>query len=65
MVPVFMDEKYWGDPMVFRPERFLDSSGQIIPSIAERLPVFGFGKFSGIITYVISTSAQQHVPINS
>jgi len=42
---MFTDEEFWGDPTVFRPERFLDKSGEIIPHCAERvLTIFGFGK---------------------
>lgn len=26
------DETFWGDPLVFRPERFLDDAGQLLPS---------------------------------
>ncbi len=25
------DEKFWGDPLVFRPERFLDDTGKLLP----------------------------------
>lgn len=39
-----MDENYWGDPMTFRPERFLDASGQLIQHIDQFLP-FGAGIF--------------------
>jgi len=38
-----MDEEFWGDPTVFRPERFLDEFGEIIPQYAERVAIFGFG----------------------
>lgn len=37
------DEKYWNDPHVFRPERFLDKNGQILQHDGWYLP-FGFGK---------------------
>lgn len=36
-----MDETFWGDPNVFRPERFLSKDGQIVPT--ERLLTFGIG----------------------
>jgi methyl farnesoate epoxidase/farnesoate epoxidase len=39
---VHMDEKYWGDPFKFRPERFLDSTDNLI--LHENFMVFGFGK---------------------
>lgn len=35
------DEKYWKDPYVFRPERFLDNNGNLLP--LERLIPFGLG----------------------
>lgn len=28
---VHRDEKFWGDPMAFRPERFLDDNGKVLP----------------------------------
>ncbi|XP_055701115.1 probable cytochrome P450 305a1 [Phlebotomus papatasi] len=39
---VHMDEDFWGDPQVFRPERFLDDTGKICN--VERLMPFGQGK---------------------
>lgn len=38
-----MDADYWGDPMNFRPERFLDANGQLVQHIDQFLP-FGSGK---------------------
>jgi cytochrome P450 len=40
---VMMDKNYWGDPEVFRPERFLDSSGTKVVNTERNLP-FGYGK---------------------
>lgn len=40
--PVSMDTEYWGDPYVFRPERFLDSTNKITNT--ERFVAFGQGK---------------------
>ena len=40
---VMMDKDYWGDPDVFRPERFLDSSGTKVVNTERNLP-FGYGK---------------------
>lgn len=37
-----MDTEYWKDPMVFRPERFLDDEGKLIQHIDQFLP-FGLG----------------------
>lgn len=39
---VSMDTEYWGDPHVFRPERFLDSTNKITNT--ERFVAFGQGK---------------------
>uniref|UniRef100_A0A6E8VMM6 Cytochrome P450 n=1 Tax=Anopheles coluzzii TaxID=1518534 RepID=A0A6E8VMM6_ANOCL len=39
---VHMDPEHWGDPEVFRPERFLDEQRQIVNT--ERLLPFGQGK---------------------
>lgn len=36
-----MDNEYWGDPEVFRPERFLSEEGKIVHE--ERILTFGLG----------------------
>jgi len=41
---IFFDEKFWEDPNVFRPERFLDGNGRIIKNKEERILAFGSGK---------------------
>ncbi|KAL8563344.1 hypothetical protein ACOMHN_042042 [Nucella lapillus] len=40
---VFMDDKLWGDPKVFRPQRFLDSEDQLDRELVEQSPVFSVG----------------------
>lgn len=40
---IHMDETYWGDPSEFRPERFLDESGELIVNEKYYMP-FGTGK---------------------
>lgn len=39
---VHMDEQYWKDPFEFRPERFLDSNGDLVHH--ENFIPFGMGK---------------------
>lgn len=41
---VHFDEKYWSNPEVFSPERFLDSSGQFVKK--EAFTPFSLGKMS-------------------
>lgn len=41
---IHMDKKFWGDPFVFRPERFLNEDNQIIPEKAARVIPFGAGR---------------------
>ncbi|KAL8563346.1 hypothetical protein ACOMHN_042044 [Nucella lapillus] len=41
---VFTDEKLWEDPKVFRPQRFLDSEGQLDQGLVEQAPVFSLGR---------------------
>lgn len=39
------DPDYWGDPEVFRPERFLNTDGKKVKVVRpERFVPFGFGK---------------------
>lgn len=37
-----MDKDFWGDPDVFRPDRFIDAQGSIF--IPDQYTPFGFGK---------------------
>eukprot|EP00105_Crassostrea_gigas_P042529 XP_019926677.1 PREDICTED: cytochrome P450 1A2-like isoform X2 [Crassostrea gigas] len=44
-------EKYWDDPFSFKPERFLDEDGQLLPAtdpVRKRFASFGLGKRSCI-----------------
>ncbi len=42
---IHTDRDYWGDPEVFRPERFLENDGKKQKAVRpERLVPFGFGK---------------------
>ncbi|XP_006888360.1 PREDICTED: cytochrome P450 1A1-like [Elephantulus edwardii] len=38
------DQKLWGDPSEFRPERFLTTDGTINKTLSERVMIFGLGK---------------------
>ncbi|XP_036590375.1 cytochrome P450 1A1-like [Trichosurus vulpecula] len=38
------DQKIWGDPSVFRPERFLRADGTINKALSEQVTMFGLGK---------------------
>ncbi|XP_036590386.1 cytochrome P450 1A2-like [Trichosurus vulpecula] len=38
------DQKIWGDPSVFRPERFLSADGTIDKALSEKMILFGLGK---------------------
>ncbi|XP_027714080.1 cytochrome P450 1A1 isoform X1 [Vombatus ursinus] len=38
------DQKIWGDPSVFRPERFLSADGTINKALSEKVIMFGLGK---------------------
>ncbi|XP_010624914.1 cytochrome P450 1A1 isoform X1 [Fukomys damarensis] len=38
------DKKLWGDPSVFRPERFLSLDGTVDKALSEKVIIFGLGK---------------------
>ena len=40
---IHKDEQLWGDPHVFRPHRFLDSSGKLDRGLAEKVTAFSLG----------------------
>lgn len=44
---VLMDKKFWKDPEIFRPDRFLDEKGNV--SIPDQYLPFGFGKYFDIV----------------
>jgi len=53
-----MDETYWTDPEVFRPERHIDKFGHIIKT--DRLFPFG-GGIRSIFTYFIESMNYENV----
>lgn len=57
-----MDETYWTDPEVFRPERHIDKFGHIIKT--DRLFSFGAGILESIFTYFIERMYNQNVIIS-
>ena len=58
MYSVHMDETYWTDPEVFRPERHIDKFGHIIKT--DRLFPFG-GGIRSIFTYFIESMNYENV----
>lgn len=42
---VHKDSEFWGDPFVYRPERFLDEEGKIASGAGDRVWTFGLGEY--------------------
>ncbi|OQV26084.1 Cytochrome P450 2D3 [Hypsibius exemplaris] len=40
----FMNSEIWGDPETFRPERFLDAAGVLIPGLVQEVQPYGVGR---------------------
>lgn len=57
---VHFDEKYWNDPGVFSPERFLDSSGNFVRR--EAFLPFSLGKASFLKTSISYDWLDQVIP---
>jgi cytochrome P450 len=62
-----MDKKYWGDPVNFRPERFLDDNGKFVTSKLDHVWGFGAGKrqclgepLARISNFCLFTAVMQH-----
>jgi len=53
---IFFDEEFWGDPHVFRPERFLLEDGNLDERKTERIIQFGAGLLPKIYKFYIHTS---------
>lgn len=68
---IFYDQAYWGDPEVFRPERFLANDGTR-PQKPERFIPFSYGKracpgevIANMETFIYFTSILQHFTVEA
>ena len=41
---LFFDERYWGDPENFRPERYINLDGSLNKDMLQRVIMYGIGK---------------------
>ena len=46
---VLMDKRFWDDPEVFRPDRFIDAEGKVY--VPDNYLPFGYGKLFGYLIF--------------
>ncbi|GAU94491.1 hypothetical protein RvY_06259-2 [Ramazzottius varieornatus] len=68
----YCNAKVWGDPQVFRPERFLDDKDQLLQSLADEIQPYSTGRraclgepLAKMEVFILLTTILQHFTISS